>query len=98
MLCIVTMTQKEIMRDAKELRARNQCMYRDDKRLCIVTMTLKELSSYCTTNVMYRDSKGDYERYKELLHETNVMYRDQKEIIVTMTLKVATARNQCYVS
>ena len=27
---------------------------------------------------MYRDSKGDYERYKELLHETNVMYRDSK--------------------
>ena len=30
------------------------------------------------TNVMYRNSKGDYERYKELLHETNVMYRDSK--------------------
>ena len=27
---------------------------------------------------MYRDSKEDYERYKELLHETNVIYRDSK--------------------
>ena len=28
---------------------------------------------------MYCEEKGDYERYKELLHETNVMYRDSKE-------------------
>ena len=27
---------------------------------------------------MYRDSKGDYERHKELLHDTNVMYPGSK--------------------
>ena len=71
--------------------------------LCIVTQ--KELSNIMrddkvataryATNVMYRDSKGDYERYQSYCTKPMLCIVTQKEIMRDIQ---ATARNQCYVS